>query len=140
MYTDTITHIASGAVSSPSFEVGGLAEKGQYTFNLRARNARGWSPPGQMSTLITMPSCGALKPQQPPKPTLALRKPGPMRGSLPMPLRTWLTSAPMISHRLAMSFMNEILVASMALAAYLVISADGMSINSTGWPFRVKGL
>jgi hypothetical protein len=70
MYTDTITHIASGAVASLSFEVSGLAEKGQYTFNLRARNARGWSPPGQMSTLITMPSCGALKPQPPAKPTL----------------------------------------------------------------------
>ena len=56
----------------------------------------------------------------------------PMRGSLPMPLRTMFTSAPMISHRLAMSFMKEILVASMALAAYLVISADGMSMKRTG--------
>lgn len=34
------------------------------------------------------------------------------------------TSAPTRSHRLAISFMNEIRVASMALAAYLVISAE----------------
>ena len=32
---------------------------------------------------------------------------------------------------MAMSFMNEMRVASMALAAYLVISAEGMSMNST---------
>jgi len=30
-----------------------------------------------------------------------------------------------------MSFMNEMRVASMALAAYLVISAEEMSMNST---------
>ena len=30
-----------------------------------------------------------------------------------------------------MSFMNEMRVASMALAAYLVISAEAMSMNST---------
>ena len=64
----------------------------------------------------------------------------PIRGSLPMPLRTALTSAPSSSQRLAMSFMNEILVASIALAAYLVISADGTSMKKTGWPLSVKGL
>ena len=37
------------------------------------------------------------------------------------------------------SFMNEILVANMAFAAYLVISAEGMSIKITGWPFKVNG-
>ncbi len=47
----------------------------------------------------------------------------PMRASEPIPLRTISTSAPTRSHRLAISFMNEIRVASMALAAYLVISA-----------------
>ena len=55
----------------------------------------------------------------------------PMRASEPMPLRTISTSAPTRSHRLAISFMNEMRVASMALAAYLVISAEGMSMNST---------
>ena len=48
-----------------------------------------------------------------------------------MPLRTISTFAPTRSQRLAISFMNEMRVASMALAAYLVISAEGMSMNST---------
>ncbi|KAG0763312.1 hypothetical protein G6F22_018450 [Rhizopus arrhizus] len=42
-----------------------------------------------------------------------------MRGSEPMPWRTCSTSAPTRSAMLAISFMNEILVASIALAAYL---------------------
>lgn len=54
----------------------------------------------------------------------------PMRASLPMPLRTILTLAPTRSQRLAMSFMKDILVASMALDAYLIISAEGMSVKS----------
>ena len=54
-----------------------------------------------------------------------------MRASDPMPLRTISTFAPTRSQRLAISFMNEMRVASMALAAYLVISAEGMSMNST---------
>ena len=70
MYTDSITHIASGSVASTSFEVGGLKEKGTYTFNLRAHNARGWSQAGHMSAALTMPSCGALRPQPPAKPAL----------------------------------------------------------------------
>ena len=53
----------------------------------------------------------------------------PMRVSAPMPLRTMLTSAPTSSQRLAMSFMNDMRVASIELAAYLIISADGMSVN-----------
>jgi hypothetical protein len=36
-------------------------------------------------------------------------------------------------------FMNEIRVASIALAAYLVISADAMSMKSTGLPVRTNG-
>ena len=55
----------------------------------------------------------------------------PMRTSEPIPLRTISTSAPTRSQRLATSFMKEMRVASMALAAYLVISADAMSMNIT---------
>jgi len=64
----------------------------------------------------------------------------PIRVSEPIPFRTMLTSAPTISHRLAMSFMKLIFVASMALAAYLVISAEVISMNMIGCPFNVKGL
>jgi len=46
-----------------------------------------------------------------------------------MPWRTFSMSAPSFSARLASSFMNEIRVASMAFAAYLVSSADLMSIT-----------
>ena len=47
-----------------------------------------------------------------------------MRGSEPMPWRTCSMSAPSASARLASSFMNEMRVASIALAAYLVSSAE----------------
>ena len=63
----------------------------------------------------------------------------PMRASLPIPLRTMFTSAPTISHRLAMSLMKLIRVANMQLAAYLVISADGMSMKITRKLFSRKG-
>ena len=38
-----------------------------------------------------------------------------------------------------MSFMNEMRVASIALAAYLVISADGISMKMIGLPVRTNG-
>ncbi len=47
-----------------------------------------------------------------------------MRVSEPMPRRTLSISTPSASHSRAISFMNEIRVASMALAAYLVSSAS----------------
>ena len=47
-----------------------------------------------------------------------------MRGSEPMPLRTDSMSAPTTSQSRASSFMNEMRVASIALAAYLVSSAE----------------
>jgi hypothetical protein len=56
-----------------------------------------------------------------------------------MPLRTLSTSAPTRSHRFAISFMNEIRVASIAFAAYFVISADGMSMKMIGFPVRTNG-
>ena len=57
-----------------------------------------------------------------------------------MPWRTESTSAPTSSQRLAMSFMKDMRVASMALAAYLVISAEGMSMNITRKSFIMNGL
>jgi hypothetical protein len=38
-----------------------------------------------------------------------------------------------------MSFMKLIRVASMALAAYFVSSADGISMKMTGFPVRTNG-
>ena len=67
------------------------------------------------------------------------RNDDPMRSSLPMPRRTCRTSAPTRSHRFAISFMKEMRVASMALAAYLVSSADAGSMTRTGLPVRTKG-
>ena len=57
-----------------------------------------------------------------------------------MPLRTILTSAPTISHRLAMSFMNEMRVASMELAAYFIISALGISVKIIRSLLSINGL
>ena len=54
----------------------------------------------------------------------------PMRGSEPMPWRTSSTSAPTRSAMFAISFMKLILVASIALAAYLVSSAERSSITT----------
>ena len=62
-----------------------------------------------------------------------------MRRSAPIARRTWSTSAPTSSHTLATSFMNEMRVASMALAAYLVSSALAQSITMIGAPVRVNG-
>ena len=62
-----------------------------------------------------------------------------MRPSEPIPFRTLSTSAPTRSHRFAISFMNEMRVASMAFAAYFVISADGMSMKMIGLPVRTNG-
>ena len=62
-----------------------------------------------------------------------------MRESVPMPSRTWRTSAPTLSQRFAISFMKEMRVASMALAAYLVSSAEAWSITRIGLPVRTKG-
>ena len=52
-----------------------------------------------------------------------------MRASVPIPFRTISMSAPTLSQRFAMSFMKEIRVASIALAAYLVISAEEISMK-----------
>ena len=52
-----------------------------------------------------------------------------MRASLPTPRRTDDTSAPTRSHSSATSFMNEIRVASMALATYFASSAERGVMN-----------
>ena len=62
-----------------------------------------------------------------------------MRVSEPMPLRTCSMSAPTFSHRLASSFMNEMRVASIALAAYLVSSAERRSMTSMRSLVRMNG-
>ncbi len=62
-----------------------------------------------------------------------------MRGSLPMPTRTCSMSAPSFSASSASSFMKEMRVASIALAAYLVSSAERMSITCRRSWFRWNG-
>ena len=49
-----------------------------------------------------------------------------------MPLATSVTFAPVTSHTLAISLMNEIFVARNALAASLIISALAMSVRTSG--------
>src|SRR2546422_3942717 len=55
-----------------------------------------------------------------------------MRGSSPMPLTTWVMSAPASSQMLAITLTNEIFVARNALDAYLIISAEGTSVMIIG--------
>ncbi len=49
------------------------------------------------------------------------------------------TSAPVRSQSRAIVFMKLMRVASIALAAYLVISADAVSITRTSLPVRTNG-
>ena len=65
LYTDTVTHVASGSVAGTSYTLSGLAERGVYRFQLRAHNTKGWSNPGKRSEQITMPVCGASRPEPP---------------------------------------------------------------------------
>ena len=62
-----------------------------------------------------------------------------MRGSEPMPWRTSSMSAPSDSASSASSFMNEMRVASMALAAYLVSSAERTSMITSLSRLRWNG-
>ena len=75
----------------------------------------------------------------PPNPTPGKMKCGPMRRSRLIARRTSLTSAFIASHRRATSLMKEIFVASMALAAYLLISALRLSMTRIGFPVRKNG-
>ena len=62
-----------------------------------------------------------------------------MRRSEPTACRTRSTSAPNSSQTLAISFMNEMRVASSALAAYFASSALAQSMTMIGAPVRVNG-
>ena len=62
-----------------------------------------------------------------------------MRLSDAIALRTLSTSAPKRSQTFAISFMNEMRVASIAFAAYLHSSALAQSITMIGAPVRVNG-
>ena len=55
-----------------------------------------------------------------------------MRPSRPMPRATAVTSASQASQRLAISLMKEILAASSAFEAYLIISALCTSVRTIG--------
>ncbi len=63
-----------------------------------------------------------------------------MRWSAPIPRRTLSMSAPSPSASSAISFMNEMRVASMALAAYLVSSALTTSIHTVRSWWRLYGM
>ncbi len=69
----------------------------------------------------------------------ANRKRLPIRVSVPIPRRMLSTSAPTFSHKLAISFIKVIFVASIAFAAYLVISELRSSITIIGLPLRTNG-
>ena len=66
----------------------------------------------------------SLGKQEPPYPQPGERNWYPIRGSEPIPTRTFSTSAPTRSQIAAISFMNEMRVASIEFAAYLVISDE----------------
>ena len=91
------------------------------------------------SSEVLSSACTSLGKHDPPYPGPGKRKAGPIRESEPIPFRTRSTFAPTCSQRFAISFMNEMRVASIAFAAYLVISADGMSMKMIGLPVRTKG-
>ena len=57
-----------------------------------------------------------------------------MRLSRPIPRATSMTSAPVSSQTLAISLMKLIFVARNALAASLTISAEAMSVRTSGAP------
>ena len=71
---------------------------------------------------------------EPPKPIPACRNFCPIRSSRPIPRATSMTSAPVSSQTFAISLMNEIFVARKALEASLTISADAMSVRTSGAP------
>ena len=71
----------------------------------------------------------SLGKQLPPNPAPALRYFEPIRGSAAMTRCTSITSAPSVSESLAISFIKEMRVASIALLAYLHNSDDLSLIN-----------
>ncbi len=72
--------------------------------------------------------------QLPPKPIPEFKKLFPIQLSKDIPRFTLLTLAPVLSHKFAISFIYEILVAKNIFEAYLVISVDfsSMTTNLSG--------
>ena len=99
-------------------------------------------------TFISYPCCLAvfikaftsLGKQLPPYPHPGYKNLFPILESLPIPFLTILTSAPINSQRLAISFIKDILVASIEFAAYFIISAEGISVIMIRSDTSIKGL
>ena len=91
------------------------------------------------SQAISTSALTSLPKHEPPHPTPAFRKRGPMRLSKPKPRTTSRMSAPTRSQRLATSLAKLILVARRALAAYLIILAEAKSVVTTGTAVNPTG-
>ena len=70
--------------------------------------------------------------QLPPKPSDALRNRRPMRSSMPIPVATSSTFAPVASQMAATALMYEIFIARNELAACLINPAELMSVKIIG--------
>ncbi|CCY82174.1 uncharacterized protein BN473_02407 [Prevotella sp. CAG:1185] len=93
-----------------------------------------------LSSAVFIKALTSFGKHDPPYPQPAYRNFRPIRVSDPIPERTLLISAPTNSHKLAISFIKLIRVASIEFAAYFVISALGISINITRKLFSKNGL
>ncbi len=71
----------------------------------------------------------------PPKPTLALRKRGPMRESVPIAYATSSTSASVTSHSAEIELIDEMRWARNALA----VSFDSSALQRFDWMMRSRG-
>ena len=81
-----------------------------------------------MSCAVFIRAVTSLGKQLPPYPHPGYRKLWPILESLPIPLRTLSIFAPILSHIFAISFIKDILFASIEFDAYFVISALRTSI------------
>ena len=107
------------------------------SFTRSTARSRSKSRPIWRAIVITART--SLGKHEPPKPTPGKRNGWPMRRSEPIPRRTWSTSAPSRSQSVAISFMKEMRVASIAFAAYFVSSAERRSMKRMGCSARTNG-
>ena len=91
------------------------------------------------SSAIRSSAAVSLGKHEPPKPGPGCRNLLPIRRSRPRPLATSWTSAPMRSHRSAISLMKVTLVARKLLVAYLISSAVSSEVNTIGVWLRFSG-
>ena len=77
--------------------------------------------------------------QEPPYAGPALKNLLPILLSSPIPMDISSTSIPVFSHKLAISFINVILVAKKALEAYLINSAARLFVETYFAPFEING-